>query len=322
MRRRGFTLIELLVVIAIIAILVALLLPAVQQAREAARRTECKNKLKQLGLALHNYHDSIGRFPYSASWFWQGTHVLIPNSKAHTWNELLFPYLDLANIYNRIDFNYHANEAPNLVLFDFQKFAYQQCPSNPFGDKFVTILGNTFTGSGMNNGQNQCYAPSIGGANQNGTSGTGNRWYDFPRDCTGAGDPCAVTNSGIYTNNPSQTPGMFAGSGVVSLRLRDVSDGTSNTFLLLERRGELLTYTNMFSYNWQGVITGLKPNSLQIDVTNDTAYDKNGGASSYHSGGIHSVLVDGSVKFISNNINFVTYNNLGNKADGNLVGEY
>ena len=108
--RRGFTLIELLVVIAIIAILIALLLPAVQQAREAARRTECRNNLKQIGLALHNYHDNFRQFPIPA--------LLSSNAPAsggiggmttsNVWSLAILPFLDQGNVYDMYDFNYSA----------------------------------------------------------------------------------------------------------------------------------------------------------------------------------------------------------------------
>ena len=99
----GFTLIELLVVIAIIAILIALLLPAVQQAREAARRTQCKNNMKQLGLALHNYHDVALKFPQAVIWGDLATGTALP--RHHTWISMILPYFDQAPLYNQIDFS-------------------------------------------------------------------------------------------------------------------------------------------------------------------------------------------------------------------------
>src|SRR6202453_5129407 len=103
LRRRGFTLIELLVVIAIIAVLIALLLPAVQQAREAARRTQCKNNLKQLGLALHNYHGSFNCFPFAQ----ETGNSCAGNINFNEWSAIsqLLPYFDQANIYNLINFS-------------------------------------------------------------------------------------------------------------------------------------------------------------------------------------------------------------------------
>lgn len=144
-------------------------------------------------------------------------------------------------------------------------------------------------------------------------------------DCNGEAY-CEQEDSQLYTNDPSRMAGIFSGTGVACCSIRHVTDGTSNTFLLLERRGELCVYpASMFSYNWQGAMTGMKPNSpnLHFDTDNDeTAYRRNGGASSHHAGGVHAAMADGGVRFISNNINFVTYNSLGGKSDGQVVGEY
>ena len=121
---RGFTLIELLVVIAIIAILIALLLPAVQQAREAARRTQCKNMLKQWGLALHNYHDTHNRLPYGC----MGLANSTPPTNNFGFHVLLLPYIDQAPLYNQFNFSVHYNTAPNLDL-KLQKTPLHFCPS-------------------------------------------------------------------------------------------------------------------------------------------------------------------------------------------------
>ena len=133
-RQRGFTLIELLVVIAIIAVLIALLLPAVQQAREAARRTQCKNNLKQLGLALHNYHDLYNKFPNSYIAVINGTPV--DNNVSGIGTKLL-PYLDQANLYNQwnssvpatnVPGNYNAAAcAANMSVLATQRQAAARC---------------------------------------------------------------------------------------------------------------------------------------------------------------------------------------------------
>jgi len=144
-RRKGFTLVELLVVIAIIGILVALLLPAIQAAREAARRTECTNKLKQLGLALHNYHDTHNTLPYSSTaancWWgppsaWYG--------RAHTWNEYILPFVEQQSLYEQIDFNLNMNQTTNWNLFHQQRFPWQECPSDPNGQEMNAGLWGAY----------------------------------------------------------------------------------------------------------------------------------------------------------------------------------
>jgi prepilin-type N-terminal cleavage/methylation domain-containing protein len=335
--RNGFTLIELLVVIAIIAVLIALLLPAVQQAREAARRTQCKNNVKQLGLALHNYHDTVSRFPYSSI----GCPPLTASNFAgHTWNEFVLPYIDQAPLYNQINFNNHITDSvsgnpTNLSLINNKHFGFQSCPSNPYSGG-VTAAG----GAGWDNGCSgpdtagnpcngytaspMCYVPSAGGSRSS-------PWLGVSPDCTaGAGTYCDMPNSSMQATDPSQVSGMFS-NGIVSLGIRDMIDGASNTILLGERRGELSVWGGMFSVNVHVLVTNMKINSPNMNTTgaspgtNPTGLDQykvSMGASSYHTGGAHFLMGDGAVRFISNNIDFATYNYLGNRADGNVVGDF
>jgi prepilin-type N-terminal cleavage/methylation domain-containing protein len=135
MSRRAFTLIELLVVIAIIAILIALLLPAVQQAREAARRTQCRNNMHQLGLALHNYHDAHNVFPPG-----KGRDAAIGRD-VHSWMTCILPYVDEAALYNAYNSSREANIAPNYTVIG-SKLAQYWCPSNP-DPQFHSPYGQT-----------------------------------------------------------------------------------------------------------------------------------------------------------------------------------
>lgn len=144
-------------------------------------------------------------------------------------------------------------------------------------------------------------------------------------DCSAAGSPnyCGWPNSSHLTSKPAECPGIFADNGVVASLIAHVTDGTSNTLLLSERKGELSRYKGIFSDTQQGCITGMKINSVQIQPMNSGAYANNCGASSHHvGGGAHFAMADGAVRFISENIDFVTYNNLGNKRDGATLGEF
>ena len=139
LRKRGFTLIELLVVIAIIAVLIALLLPAVQQAREAARRTQCKNNMKQFGLGLHNYHDVHNRFPLPAVFnFGPGVGSGVGGMEtSNVWSLSILPFLDQAPVYNIYNFNLSAYEPSNAAAVQAKLAAYI-CPSTPRSGKGIT----------------------------------------------------------------------------------------------------------------------------------------------------------------------------------------
>jgi prepilin-type N-terminal cleavage/methylation domain-containing protein/prepilin-type processing-associated H-X9-DG protein len=329
--RRGFTLIELLVVIAIIAILIALLLPAVQQAHEAARRTQCKNNLKQMGIALHGYHDTMNTLPMGMCG-WPGAL----DGTLWGWGTMILPYLDGGPLYNRLAISPggtspHVNQAAtgfNAVMASFNptnpllqtNLGFYRCPSDT-GSLTVTIPPGGLNGSVRQN--NYLYGRS-----------------NYP---------------GVIGAAFQQTGGLMVPDGAFgessSVRLRDFSDGTSNTFLLGERRspgtvnglyagGDTIWCganddVNPYS-DWQGFAIHLgicdQPSKINAkmtappDATNAVAYTA---FSSQHTGGAHFLMADGSVRFISENIATgppnaagSTYQNLASRADGQVIGEF
>tara|TARA_R110002111_G_scaffold247140_3_gene310088 strand:- start:15751 stop:16656 length:906 start_codon:yes stop_codon:yes gene_type:complete len=292
-KRPGFTLIELLVVIAIIAILIALLLPAVQQAREAARRSTCKNNVKQFGLALHNYHETHGLFP--PGWIQPSTASTCQASGAGTgclpgwgWGTLMLPFLDQANLYNGLDV-----KSSRLVVTpsDESKTTLPlfRCPSDS-GSKLNSDRGGHATSN---------YKAVYG------TRGNNNAVSSSPHNSAGG-------NGSFWSNSDT--------------RLRDIKDGSSNTVLMGETaRGRVGSNT----YNggvWVGYYDNGKTASVVWTTENHPTALINGTSpwafSSSHTGGAHFLLGDGGVRFLSENIDGTTYENLGNISDGNVVGEF
>lgn len=319
-RKRAFTLIELLVVIAIIAVLIALLLPAVQQARESARRTQCKNNLKQLGLAIHNYHDVYNLVPFGS--MLNGG----PGGQRHSGFVAMLPYIDQAPLANLI-----ANGGTAASVNGTQNYV---------GNSFVPWDGNhrgNFAKIPM------LLCPSDGDSNQ---SGFGKANYTFSR-----GDQCWDTCPQWNGNGGRGLRGFFlGGQGASGTRgFRDVTDGLSNTIAMSERikakpnGNSILTgaisvtygqstyrgnpglclgevgagkvYTNTANIrlwsglrwsdgtnNFTGSTTILGPNRPSCtDPGND---DRDGiqEPSSIHTGGVHVLMGDGTVRFINENI--------------------
>jgi prepilin-type N-terminal cleavage/methylation domain-containing protein/prepilin-type processing-associated H-X9-DG protein len=247
--RRGFTLIELLVVIAIIAVLIALLLPAVQAAREAARRAQCTNNMKQIGLALHNYHQATDIFPLGASQHAQSPTA--PMSDYTTWgawsaHALNLPYMEQQPIYNAINFTYggaygygaYANQtAWNKVVKSYL------CPS----DDQAGIGGGPPVGAGIitnwwgynSSTPNDCYGPNI--CSYRMCIGTTASRFGDGRPADGGGsegyagctpDPFNITGWGANANCYPSCEGMFC--MYISYGIKDCTDGTSNTILAAE----------------------------------------------------------------------------------------
>lgn len=329
--RRGFTLIELLVVIAIIAILIALLLPAVQQAREAARRTECKNLMKQLGLAIHNYHDNNATFPITVR-----AGIGSPN-----WKVGLLPFMDQSPLYNKLDLNSNAN------VGGFSTEREDTPGTYGYGTGANAILAGLKV-PGWN-----CPS-SINSPNASGQSPTFNnrsrgQTHDYVAISGSTPDPAgrttvcsAVTGyGGIFCQN-----GMMFPNGVT--RIRDALDGTSNTMILAEQSGQVGNKDIRAGYHggWAGITTATQPAAMTgspwgssfttvrypINASAatcaasstgcDQTYDGNTILNSFHDGGIHILLCDGSVRFASSNMDFGILTRLAARDDGQVLGEY
>ena len=312
---RGFTLIELLVVIAIIAVLIALLLPAVQQAREAARRTQCKNNLKQYGLGLANYHDVHGIFPIGGT----GGCCAVP--PALGFQPRLLAFLDQGPLFKQIDFS--LTDATAQVLSNGQRvglkvFPVAVCPS-------VGSSSNPLNGWGQSS-----YDGSLGSQGNVSVSGTCNPYQTFAQ---------FVNPNNGDTLIAGQVSGMGSRDGP-SIGIRDVTDGTSNTIHM----GEVLPACNdhsaggMWHSNGMGnfhsstivpindftTCSWAAPSQIRVaGCSNPNNWNISWGFRSQHVGGAHFLFVDGSVRFLSENIDHAkTFQRLGGRADGQSVGEF
>ncbi len=322
LRTRGFTLIELLVVIAIIAILIALLLPAVQAAREAARRTQCKNNLKQLGLALHNYHDSYSVFPPG------GTYKAATVQPAG-WSvqARLLPYLEQANLTNLIDFSRGYSVQPTVTPI---RVATLMCPSEindkPYVDGAITYWPLNYA---ANYGDWFIWNPA------NGQFGTG------------AFGPNAKTGMRDFTDGTSNTMAM-AEVKAFQYYLRDIgsvgnlpipSDPAAVSGLggTLKNSGHAEWVDSRG--NQSGFTTTFVPNTKvphndggtirDIDWINvregNSATDSTFGvltARSFHIGIVQGLLMDGSVRGFSDNIDRGLWRGLGTRGGGEVTSEF
>ncbi|MES2789444.1 MAG: DUF1559 domain-containing protein [Planctomycetota bacterium] len=311
LRRKGFTLIELLVVIAIIAVLIALLLPAVQQAREAARRTQCKNNLKQLGLALHNYHDVAQQFPpggfFTGTWTFNRGNFLV----------MLLPYFDQGTVYNQIDFKFATQldaQTTNGELLCQKVIAALLCPSDDANGL-------------MTNGQNTTPSPR---AVTNYASCIGSQRFAV---CTTGWNTLnsngSVNHGDSYDS--SQISGVFAHYSWAA-KIRDITDGTTNTIAMGETRPKCSTHQqNGWMHQnslWCGTTAGINI----VTCTGESGYggtchtETEWGAAqafkSRHVGGCHVTLCDGSVRFLSQNIDYLTLQKLGDRRDGQVIGDF
>lgn len=335
---KGFTLIELLVVIAIIAILIALLLPAVQQAREAARRSSCRNNLKQLGLALHNYHSAHRIFP-------MGGLAGFTSSGANAWasaNTMLLPYLDQANIYNLYNSNQPWLDTPNstaalsIPVFNCPSSSHQRPEPIPAATQALAA------GAGLD----ALNGPTIGTTDYIYSKGPNEAW-------------CVVQAF------PQSKIGMFDTTHQV--RIRDITDGTTNTFAMGEgaagnlfpvaafgtpttqavaATGEKMTayqgwvsaHTNTTTFVGLGIPSAssifgttarsMNPNFVMESITDDagvltcTGNHRTSEFRSAHQGGGMFLMADGSVRFVSENINLQVFQDVSTIRGGEVVSEF
>jgi prepilin-type N-terminal cleavage/methylation domain-containing protein len=337
-RRSAFTLIELLVVIAIIAVLIALLLPAVQQAREAARRTQCKNNLKQLGLALFNYESTQGALPPTA------VIVQLPGGAldiayAGPFTRIL-PYIDQGNTYHQINLNTVYGDLNNqpAVARLVQTFL---CPSeiNQHMDldvSFGLIGGNTY---GFSMGDWYVW----GGVNQTVQTRSafgvniGRRWSDFSDGTSQSLIMSEVKNWQPYVrdchmlanvNNPNVIPPPTADPATIVPEYA----ATGCTFLLNAHTqwAEVTVHHIGFTTAWPpNTKTPGGPGLAYPDVDIDSERERIGGPTyaavtsrSYHTGGVHSMFGDGSVRFVSSSIDGFLWRALGTIAGGETIGDF
>jgi prepilin-type N-terminal cleavage/methylation domain-containing protein/prepilin-type processing-associated H-X9-DG protein len=335
-RVRGFTLIELLVVIAIIAVLIGLLLPAVQAAREAARRIQCVNNLKQLGLACHNYHDVNLCFPQGG--FYDPINGAVYSPWMHGFLPGLLPFFEQAPLYNAFNaqLRYYNTVWPGNATVMGAHLATLTCPSDP-----STLAGNgIYTSAGQLGGMSF----NAGLTNYRGIAGP---WANPPRGFSGnnsnQGGPPVPGNTSPDPNWSAEYANALGMIFMTSqVKMGDITDGTSNTFVIGEGVYGRLSIGDQNCWHWW--MAGNYGDSLQTCMfppnpsltlasgagNNNVDYMSNGAdvfiisASSNHPGGCNFVMADGSVRFIKNTIQtwpysldannkylptYVTYNN-------------
>jgi prepilin-type N-terminal cleavage/methylation domain-containing protein len=333
---RAFTLVELLVVIAIIGILVALLLPAIQAAREAARRSECSNNMKQIGLALQNYHDTHKTFPYG-----EGAATVFPgrggNWNGPNWRVHILPFMEQGTIYSQLSFSNTfdacrpgistAAGGPNQILMGYVVDGYR-CPSSS-----LPVNGSNVAPSPTNNNRDNTQLidyVGVQGATPTGDRNTGT----FPtyNQCT-----AQTGYGGIYCQNGILIPNK-------TFKFADIIDGTANTLIVAEQSGPIIdqggrrrrdirsnyyggwnahTSTAVPAWGWTGSPWGSGTTAVRYQINlrsapvgADSTWDANTVLTSEHPGGIMGTRADGSTDFISEDIEMLSLKRLASKQDG------
>jgi len=289
-RRRGFTLIELLVVIAIIAILIALLLPAVQQAREAARRSTCKNNLKQIGIALHNYHETSQAFPPgyvssrpgASNSSWCRNNAGRGSGQFAPWTVLILPQMDNAPYHEQFDFESPfqavSNQPVPAVENLTEEVAFYSCPSdsksNPLWPSYLGVQGG---GDSVECQNTSCNSSNI---------------------------------RAFWSNGPLYASSHVSFAGMI--------DGASNVFLVGETRYASAPWTSSAKQDGcaftRCLVGTFEP--INLHPNGDRGQPATRGFSSFHAGGCHALMGDGRVEFVNENMDLAAYQSLGIRGDG------
>ena len=326
-RSSGFTLIELLVVIAIIGVLIALLLPAVQAAREAARRAQCSNNMKQLGIAMHNYHDVVGSFP-TLLWALPGNNGLPNNTFRASFYQMLLPYLEQTPVYNAINFNVPFARGPDNGTINLTalttKITVFMCPSDPSPPQSQYSRWDSGVGPSGSNGQaplgpKLCYFVNAG----DNTTGVANNTSPWPFTSLPQVRPNAFGNGTTCTGIICRQGGTWG--------IRDITDGTSNTFAIGESLYESCNWFSWPNPNGNYAFTSV-PNNWKITIFENVGYGDGTnrlhnsgnwvpcfGFRSQHPGITQFLFADGRVTAIKDSINRNIYRALSTRNMSEVI---
>jgi len=323
--KSAFTLVELLVVIAIIGLLVALLLPAVQKAREAARRMSCQNNLKQIGLGLLLYHDAVRRFPAGSP--------KCCNRPGELWTTSIFPHIEQGALYDQLDFEIRFNEGPTNPQLIQQAVDTFICPSAPgagnplFTDRFAihnpgVAVGTWYVASMGPTEPDKCpvVCTALQQAGVPNHCCLGNNWGTN----AGAGLD-AEWNTVQYPEGSTQ--GIFGRHTEPKISIKNIKDGTSKTFLVGETLPEQCTFFGLYSNNFSVASTSIPLNNFFSDRDGEYPRDfspgsnwfETGGFKSEHDGVVIFALADGSVHPISESVDYLFHNAMGSRAGGEVL---